>query len=170
MTTQLFASATSTTPIINYYWGPTDSLFNFSACGDPANCNNPFVTPYFTTTFTVAAMNADSCFAYDTITVEVQVQPSAFIPTAFTPNNDNLNDRFEFDILGVKKIDIAIFDRWGDKIYENQNQTNGITNADGWDGTVNGKPAPFDTYVYQMNLTYFDDVVKQITGTVTLLR
>jgi gliding motility-associated-like protein len=70
----------------------------------------------------------------------------------------------------VKKIDIAIFDRWGDKIYENQNQTNGITNADGWDGTVNGKPAPFDTYVYQMNLTYFDDVVKQITGTVTLLR
>ena len=170
MTTQLFASPTSTTPIINYYWGPTDTLFNFSACGDPANCNNPFVTPYFTTTFTVAAMNADSCFAYDTITVEVQVQPSAFIPTAFTPNNDNLNDRFEFDILGVKKIDIAIFDRWGDKIYENQNQTNGITNADGWDGTVNGKPAPFDTYVYQMNLTYFDDVVKQITGTVTLLR
>ena len=44
---------------------------------------------------------------------------SAFIPTAFTPNSDNLNDCFVFDILGATNIDISIFDRWGEKVYEN---------------------------------------------------
>jgi len=116
------------------------------------------------------AMNADSCFAYDTISIEVQVQPSAFIPSAFTPNNDNLNDRFEFDILGATNIDISIFDRWGEKVYENKNQPNGITNTHGWDGTKDGKALPFDTYVYQMDVTFFDGFIKNMSGTVTIMR
>ena len=169
MNTQLVATATSQTPILNYFWQP-DTVLDFIICGDPQNCANPYAAPLTTTTFTVTVMNADSCYASDTVTVQVLNQPSAFIPTAFTPNDDQLNDRFEFDILGAKNIDVVIFDRWGQQIYANATQANGMTNSNGWDGKVNGKPAPFDTYVYQLKVTYFDNVTKPFTGTVTIMK
>ncbi len=173
MNTQLIATATSDTTILNYFWYPDSviyQMFDYSNCGDPLNCPNPLAAPRTTTTFTVIVMNADSCYASDTVTVEVLNQPSAFIPTAFSPNGDQLNDRFEFDILGAVNIDISVFDRWGQRIYYNASQANGITNQNGWDGKLNGKPAPFDTYVYQMKVTYFDNVTKEFTGTVTIMR
>ncbi len=173
MNTQLIATATSDAAILNYFWNPdslTYPLYDFSACGDPQNCANPFVAPRTTTTFTVTVMNADSCYASDTVTVEVLNKPSVFIPTAFTPNNDGLNDRFEFDILGAINIDVAVFDRWGQRVYYNAAQANGITNQNGWDGKVNSKAAPFDTYVYQLKVTYFDNVTKDFSGTVTLMK
>jgi gliding motility-associated-like protein len=169
METQLVASATSNVPILHYFWSP-DSVVDYSACPDPQNCTNPLVAPRTTTTFTVTVMNADSCFASDTVTVTVLNQTSAFIPTAFTPNDDQLNDRFEFDILGATNIEVSVFNRWGQRLYYNPSQANGITNLDGWDGKVNGKLAPFDTYVYQMKVTYFDIVTKDIAGTVTLMK
>ncbi len=175
MQTQLTATPSQGATILNYFWEPAfDSLhraiFDFSGCGDSLNCPNPLVAPRTTTTFTVTVMNSDSCYASDTVTVQVLNQPSAFIPTAFTPNNDGLNDRFEFDILGATNIDISIYDRWGQRIFYNPAQLNGMTGNSGWDGTVNGKKAPFDTYVYQMKVTYYDAVTKDFTGTVTLMQ
>ncbi|MFN8298182.1 MAG: gliding motility-associated C-terminal domain-containing protein [Chitinophagales bacterium] len=169
MNTQLVATANSTSPILNYFWTP-DSLFDFSACGDPLNCNNPLVHPATTTLFTVTVMNSDSCYASDTISVFVSSSLSYFISTAFTPNGDGLNDRFQFDILGADNLEIDIFNRWGQRFYHDDNQTNGLGNSDGWDGTYNGKPAPEDTYVYKLKITYFDNTTRDIEGTITLMR
>lgn len=169
MNTQLVANATSTSPIIHYFWSP-DSVVDYSICSDPSNCSNPLVAPLTTTTFTVMVMNSDSCYASDTVTVIVLNQPSAFIATAFTPNDDQLNDRFEFDILGASNIEVNIFNRWGQRVYFNPAQANGINNQNGWDGKVDGKLAPFDTYVYQMKVTYWDNATKDFTGTVTLMK
>ncbi len=172
MTTPLIANASSpNSPIIHYMWEPgVDSIFNFDNCNDPTNCFNPNVTPLYTTVFTVTVMNADSCYASDTATIIVEVEPSAFIPTAFSPNGDGLNDRFEFDILGATNISIEIFDRWGHRIYLNENQTNGITGSNGWDGKDDSKTMPFDTYVWQMKITYFNGIVKDRSGTVTIMK
>lgn len=172
MSTQLFASATSSpATIIAYYWSPIDSGFDFSGCQDPDFCSNPFVSPRGTTVFTVAAMNSDSCLAYDTVTIYVEHEAHMFIPTAFSPNGDDLNDRFEFDILGATNIEISVFERWGSRVYYNANQENGIGIAgNGWDGTKDGKLLPYDTYVYQMKVTYFDGVVKDVSGTVTIMK
>lgn len=169
METQLVAVAQSDTTITHYFWQP-DSLINFSGCVDPANCATPYAFPRTTTTFTVFVMNADSCLASDTITITVLNQPSAFIPTAFTPNNDGLNDYFEFDLLGATNINISIYSRWGQRVYYNPSQPNGITNAGGWDGKVDGKLAPDDTYVYKMDVTYWNQVTKNFTGTVSILK
>jgi len=169
MNTQLVANATSTSPIIHYFWSP-DSVVDYSICSDPSDCSNPLVAPRTTTTFTVLVMNSDSCYASDTVTVIVLNQPSAFIPTAFTPNDDLLNDRFEFDILGATNIEVTVFNRWGQKVYFNAAQPNGINNQNGWDGKVDGKLAPFDTYVYQLTVTYWDNATKDFTGTVTLMK
>ena len=174
MQTQLSAVATSDTTIIHYIWSPIaiDSVdvFNYGSCPDSSNCSTPYVMPPFTTTFTVRVMNADSCFATDTVTVYVDNEPGSFLPTAFTPNGDGLNDRFALAFLGATKIEITIYDRWGEKVFYNPNQTNNLQASDGWDGTVNGKPAPSDTYVYQINVTYFNGVVKNKAGTVTIIR
>ncbi|MCX6200480.1 MAG: gliding motility-associated C-terminal domain-containing protein [Bacteroidetes bacterium] len=131
---------------------------------------NPLVAPRFTTIFTVVAMNDDSCQATDTATVIVLHQPSQFIPTAFTPNGDGMNDRFEFDILGATHVDITIFTRWGDVVYHNDSQNNGLDCVCGWDGLKGGKILPFDTYVYKMKVTFFDDKTKDITGTVAIMK
>lgn len=144
-------------------------MLNFDGCANAQLCNSPLAAPKTTTTFTVYAMNADSCVVSDTVTVTVLNQPSQFIPTAFTPNGDGLNDRFEFDILGAKRIEMAIFNRWGERVYYNADQQNGITGSNGWDGTIGGKRAPFDTYVYRMVITYFDGIEKTVEGTVAIM-
>jgi gliding motility-associated-like protein len=172
MTVPLIATASSpNSPIVNYIWEPgADSIFNFDNCADATNCFNPNVTPQYTTVFTVTVMNADSCYASDTATIVVESKQSAFVPSAFTPNGDGLNDRFEFDILGATNISIQIFDRWGHKIYDNPTQPNGITGVNGWDGKNEGKVLPYDTYVWQMKVTYFDGRVKDQSGTVTIMK
>ena len=174
METQLIATATADTTVLNYIWSPitVDSvdIFDYTNCPDSSNCSTPYVKPPFTTTFTVLVMSADSCYASDTVTVNVADQPVLFIPTAFTPNGDGLNDKFEFSILGANTIEVSIFNRWGERVYYNPNQTNGITNTDGWDGTDKGKPAPEGTYVYQLKITYFDGTIKNKSGTVAVMR
>ncbi len=172
MTTQLVANTISDKPVINYFWGPIDSLivYDFSNCADPENCFNPHVNPFYTTTFYVTVMNEDSCTASDTVTIVVETELKAFIPSAFTPNGDNLNDRFEFDILGATEIEVSIWDRWGSRLFYNQHQPNGFSGANGWDGTKDGKIVPNDTYVYQMKVTYFNGRTKDVSGTVTLMR
>ncbi len=170
MQAQLTAIVNSDTTVINYFWSSMLGTFDFSGCADSTNCPNPFVSPDITTTFVVTVMNADSCTASDTITINVQTQPSEFIPTAFSPNGDGLNDFFEFAILGVDEAEVRIFDRWGNMVYENPAQKNGLGFNDGWDGTFKGAQAQMDTYVYTLNLKYFNGVEKRITGTIAVTR
>ena len=166
METQLIATVDPGITILHYAWSP-DSIFGLNSCED---CSNPYVAPRTTTIFTVLAMNTDSCYASDTITIYVNNEASKFIPTAFTPNGDGLNDYFEFDILGATRLEVSIFNRWGEQIYYNPDQPNGTATGTGWDGTKDGKPVPFDTYVYRIRATYWDNVTKDFAGTVTLMR
>lgn len=171
MTTQLLTTTNSSSSIINHFWQPLDSvIFDFSDCTDATNCGNPYVQPFYTTTFTVTVMNADSCTATDTVTIIVENELAGFYPSAFTPNGDGLNDRFTFDILGATDIEISIFSRWGQQVFYNANQTNGVNATDGWDGSIDGNEAPDDTYVYKLKVTYFDGVVREKSGTVSIMR
>ena len=175
MQTQLIANGVSdSSPITHYFWSPLTidsvSVFDFSGCNDSTDCSTPYVSPPFTTTFTVTVENADSCFAHDTVTVVVNKDRVTFIPTAFTPNGDGLNDRFTFAILGASTIEVSVFDRWGERIFYDPAQPNGISNSYGWDGTRNGKLEPNDSYTYQLKITYYDGSVESKTGTVTIMR
>ena len=168
-TVQLTAIATSDTTVTGYVWNTLDSL-NFSGCPDPNNCPTPTATPSVSHTYVVEAVNARGCIAIDTVHVTVRNQPSAFIPSGFTPNGDHLNDRFEFDILGAKTIDVQVWNRWGEKVYSDPAQTNGITGTHGWDGTFRGQLAEYDTYTYQFTVTYYNGHQETMAGTVTLMR
>jgi gliding motility-associated-like protein len=69
-----------------------------------------------------------------------------FIPNAFTPNNDGLNDTFKVVSFctDVTSFRMMIFNRWGEELYETSDMEKG------WDGTKNGSPVPGDVYVYKI--------------------
>ncbi|MDB5283488.1 MAG: hypothetical protein JWO06_2563, partial [Bacteroidota bacterium] len=172
--TQLSVNTVPSSSDLIYYWSPIaiDSVdvFDYRNCSDTLACPNPYVRPPFTQTFTVLVMNSDSCYASDTVTVYVKNEPNAFIPTAFTPNGDGLNDRFTFDILGAITVEVSVFNRWGQRIYYDAAQPNGMSNDYGWDGTSKGKADPDDTYVYQLRINYYSGIKKDMSGTITLMR
>ncbi|MGV3504244.1 MAG: gliding motility-associated C-terminal domain-containing protein [Adhaeribacter sp.] len=73
-------------------------------------------------------------------TESVAFEGQAWIPTAFTPNGDHLNDVFEVKGRFIQVTRLQVYDRWGQVIFQSQGQ--------GWDGRINGKQAPVGTYPY----------------------
>lgn len=70
-----------------------------------------------------------------------------WIPTAFTPNNDGLNDSFGARGMGIENYSLEIYNRWGELLFESTD----ISKQ--WDGWYKGNPAPIDEYVYSITAT-----------------
>jgi gliding motility-associated-like protein len=64
-----------------------------------------------------------------------------FIPTAFSPNYDNVNDIYEIVGTGMGKLQVQIFNRWGQKVYDNEGE------KPQWDGKFQGNLAEAGTYI-----------------------
>lgn len=90
---------------------------------------------------------------------------NVFIPSAFTPDGNDLNDLFEIVTYGVEGYDIDIFDRWGKLIFSNNGDPNAF-----WDGTFNGQPVPEGAYVYKLSALFGGGRISNYQGTITLLR
>lgn len=86
---------------------------------------------------------SDTAYQY----LDVVPLVTMFMPDAFTPNKDGLNDSFVpvgfFN--GLKSYECLIYNRWGDMIYESDNP------LEGWEGSKNGVEAPLGTYLYQVS-------------------
>ncbi|HEV7232526.1 MAG TPA: gliding motility-associated C-terminal domain-containing protein [Bacteroidia bacterium] len=111
------------------------------------NCVNTFGVPL-------------AYFAYD-ITADV------FIPTVFSPNGDGKNDQLRFyrkNSFCLQKFEIAIYDRWGEKVFE----TNNID--DFWDGSFKGEPVNSGAFVYSCKLVSNNGSHQELKGSVSLIR
>ena len=93
---------------------------------------------------------------------EVIPPVSIFIPNAFTPNDDGINDYFSVKGEGIQNFKLLIFDRWGEVIFKSTNP------ADHWDGKFKEEPVENGTYVYEVFAKGFGRHPK--TGSVTVLR
>jgi gliding motility-associated-like protein len=83
------------------------------------------------------------CTTSATVTVlENDCQVKVYIPTAFSPNNDGINDFWEVYGVNFKITEITIFDRWGNIVHTNQN------NTIPWNGKTNDNDMPTGVYVY----------------------
>ncbi len=84
---------------------------------------------------------------YDTIvrTIVVDDEILLFVPNAFSPNGDRINDLFEPKGVGILKYRLRVFDRWGEMIFE-ANDMNTL-----WDGTYKGKPCTDDIYLWKID-------------------
>lgn len=93
-----------------------------------------------------------------------------FIPTAFSPNGDGINDTFNVlggaDLLEVRQL--QVFDRWGGRVYT----AGGLSSDDhaGWNGRIGGQPAANGLYLYLATVLMDDGQLRKLSGAVSLLR
>lgn len=128
------------------------------------------IQPDHDETYTVIARSNLGCM--DTAEVKVTVDTiiaNVFVPNAFSPNGDGLNDRFMPRFFNERGYTVSIFtihNRWGQEIY------NGSGKSDpGWDGTYNqGKPADPGTYFYYLKVLFLNGKQKIMKGDVQLIR
>lgn len=94
-----------------------------------------------------------------------------FIPNIFSPNGDNINDRFTLfaDDRVVKIHELKIFDRWGELMYQNYDFAPNDPNL-GWDGTFRGKTVNPAVFVYYFVVEYIDGSKQLYKGDITLVR
>ncbi|MCB9235000.1 MAG: gliding motility-associated C-terminal domain-containing protein [Bacteroidia bacterium] len=87
-----------------------------------------------------------------------------FIPNAFTPNDDGINDIYYIQNSNFRKFEFAVFDRYGNQIFA-------TTNSEfRWDGRVGGRMVPMGSYVYIFHGVTNDDMTIKRSGTITIVR
>lgn len=144
-----------------YSWFPITGLNNSSI-------PNPIATPTSTTTYIVTIKDQTGCTLTDTVRIRVIDVPcdesEIFVPNAFTPNGDNNNDILYVRSNVLKSIYFVIYDRWGEKVFETSDLSNG------WDGTFRGKKCDPAVYDYYMKAVCINDKVFIKKGNITLIR
>ncbi|MGB3947012.1 MAG: gliding motility-associated C-terminal domain-containing protein, partial [Bacteroidia bacterium] len=117
-------------------------------------------------TATLIVQNANGCL--DTVAKPIYIGPafSFFIPNAFTPNGDGINDYFFGNGIGIEKYDLWILDRWGNMIFH------GNDLDDKWDGKSNGgnESSQIDVFIWKVQLVDVFNKTHNFLGTVTLAR
>jgi len=143
---------------VDFVWSPVGPLDNpFIA--------NPQAIIYSNTYFFVHITDAIGCTDDDTIYVKAYEGPTYYLPNAFTPNGDGLNDIFFPTPVGIRSTEyFRVFDRYGALMYQTREWMKG------WDGTLKGKPAALGTYVWMIKGIDKNGSVVEMKGTVILLR
>ena len=154
-------NVTYSSNVTSFYWSADTTLSS-------TQISDPLAYPRVTTTYTVNVTDSNGCKAEKQLTVHIQYPPCAgsklYIPNAFSPNNDGKNDKFIVRGSFIQDMYFAVYDRWGQKMFETRDQNIG------WDGTYDGKklaPAVFGWYL-EGTCESGDKFFKK--GNVTLLR
>jgi gliding motility-associated-like protein len=144
-------------PYLTYVWQPSTGL----GCD---TCQNTFAAPLQTTVYTINAVDTMGCRGATGFEVVVLFEYIIYIPNAFSPNANGVNDIFRVYSKGVKNITLQVFDRWGEKIFESAQL------ADGWDGFYRGKEMAPSVYVYVAHLEFLNGYKTIKKGSVTLIK
>lgn len=146
-------------------WTPPTDL----SCSD---CLEPTLSPQVNRTYTLRITDRFGCFSESTVIVNVNRQPSVFVPTAFSPNNDGHNDRFIVfaDTDQVRRIKLLqVYNRWGNLLFEARDVP--PNNPDfGWDGRFRGKWQDPGVYVFTAEIELIDGTMLNKVGSVVLMR
>ncbi|MBS1921035.1 MAG: gliding motility-associated C-terminal domain-containing protein [Bacteroidetes bacterium] len=138
---------------VTYTWSPDQFISDIHQL-------NPTVSPPADITYTLTATSSWGCMNADM--ANIKVVSGIFVPTAFTPNGDGKNDRWEIPYLDPSfGGTVNVFNRWGQLVYH-------VSSAVvSWDGTVQGVLQPAGVYAYVVTFKNNSLVLK---GTVTLIR
>ena len=140
------------------YGTDTSSLFN------PSHTYNNVGTYYVTLTVSTAS----GCSATVVKPVVINEDYAIYVPNAFSPNGDGVNEIFKAEGEGIKDFKLYIFDRWGLLIFYSDDINKG------WDGRVQGTgsvdPVQEDVYVWKIEATDYAKKGHKLHGTVTLLK
>ncbi len=140
----------------SYQWGD----------GATANIPNPVHEYSDTGYYNITQIVATEFGCLDTADVTVRVDPEFrfYIPSAFTPDADGVNEEFFGSGIGIVEYNMQIWDRWGELIFESND-------ADyHWDGSYRGAQVQKGVYIYQFDLLDIKGEPHKYRGHVTLFR
>jgi gliding motility-associated-like protein len=145
-----------------YLWEPAAGVSNDAI-------PNPVLEPSVSTTYTLSFTDAFNCVAKDTFRINV-VDPNdlecfPYLPTAFTPNGDGLNEDYGIDnpFAVTDFISFEIFDRWGNLLFTTNDP------FQRWDGDYKGEPINSGVYLYKVQYRCGGDERQEI-GNVNIIR
>lgn len=143
-----------------YQWQP-DSLVGCAYCAET------HAAVSYPTLFRVVVTASNGCIAEDSALIRTvpDCASAVFLPNSFTPNGDEINDRFcirSSEVYGIRIF--RIFNRWGQLVFETDNI------FECWDGNFKGKPVNPDVYVYYVEGLCANGLTKMIKGNVTVIR
>ncbi len=138
-------------------WDPPRGL----SCID---CPNPIANPDTTTMYYLSVTDINGCTSIDSVLITVDETIGWYLPNAFSPDDNGVNDVLYFYGTSVKEFILQVFDRWGEKVFETTDF------KVGWDGSHKGKPALAGVYTYQLTITFKSTVVEQVKGNLNLIR
>ncbi|PSR14756.1 MAG: hypothetical protein C7N36_02895 [Bacteroidetes bacterium] len=136
------------------------------------DCLTPVVRPTESTRYRLRVATADGCAAEVLLRILVNKDFPVYIPTAFSPNGDGVNELFyifsgQGTVAQVRNL--SIFNRWGNEVfYAHDFPTNDPSY--GWDGTLAGDPLNNAVFVYVAEIEFLDGHVAVFKGEVILVR
>jgi large repetitive protein len=142
---------------LSYEWTSSQ----FIDCG---TCQIPFAYPNYTTEYVFTISDETGCTQSAQTVVEVKIDKTIYIPNAFTPNGDGVNDIFKVEAKDVTGFVFKIFDRWGEQLYLSNDLKSG------WDGIFKGKELPPSVFIYHVHVEYPDGDSYNRKGSFTLIK
>jgi gliding motility-associated-like protein len=160
---------------VTFGWDPVAnaSTYQVSIAGGPfVSPSGPGLThtvgnlrPLDTVSIVVRAIGTIACQTGTSASLIGRSRPDdIFIPNAFSPNGDGLNDKLLVYGFTMKEMTFMVFNQFGEKIYEGRDLNNG------WDGTYKGKPQPSGVYLYVVRFVLKDGTVVDRRGSINLIR
>lgn len=108
---------------------------------------------------------SDGCTDQDEIKIIVFKGSAIYVPTAFTPNDDGLNDVLKPSYNGIKALDyFKVYNRWGELVFITKNL------SEGWNAMLKGIKQPGGVYVWMLKATDYAGKVYQLKGTSIIIR
>ncbi len=154
---QLDATIVSSLPY-QIAWSPSNGL-------DCTDCEDPFTNTYDNQAYELLVFDENGCFTTNTVNVNVEKNYEVYIPNAFSPNQDGINDYFEIyagrDVTLITTV--RIYNRWGSLMFEGLNCPPEGAECR-WDGSYkNGKMNP-GVYAYYVEVQFLDGTSKLFKG------
>lgn len=142
-----------------YQWSPPAGL-------SATNVPSPVASPTTDMVYTVVGTSAFGCKSSDSVSINLyNVYPGMFVPSAFTPNGDGLNDVIRPIMLGMRELKyFRVYNRYGQLVFETKQQ------GHGWNGLFEGKAQEQGAYVWVAEGVTYQGNVRQQKGTVILIR
>jgi gliding motility-associated-like protein len=145
----------------SYIWTP---LSNFYYEEDSIN-ENPEIEVNSSEIYVVFVTDSNGCLNSDTI--KVDIIPDLVVPSAFSPNNDGINDSWIIEIpQQYTNVSVRVYNRWGSLVYDRAS-----SGGDNWTGNGNNSnPIPVGTYYFVIEYDGLGGQKENVTGPITIIR
>lgn len=151
---------TNAEKIASIQWGGTDDIT--LDCDD---CNNPEVTVAASGMVFATITDQRGCSVSDTVRIQVDDTRKIFVPNAFSPDGDGINDVLFIYGPSAQIIDFKVFNRWGSLVFQTGNTDISV----GWDGSFQGTMQGPGIYIWSAEVLFPDQKSERFTGTVVIL-